>query len=93
MRSGYLLNRVATRSMLSGEDTAYFATSSHEMSNITCLRAGSVSIPSRISRCVGGRSAASADTWTGRTTRPRPVWAQMIEAFGWRFRRAFVCAR
>ena len=85
-RSGYLLSIMATRSMDSGVATAYLATSSHEMSKSTWLRAGSLSIPSTISRSVAGRAAASADTCTGCTTRPRPTWAQMIVVFGWRWK-------
>ena len=50
-------------------------------------------MPSRICRCDGVRSAAAAETCTGRTTRPRPVWAQMIVAFGCRFSRFFICVR
>ena len=46
-----------------------------------------------ISTWLGLRSAASADTCTGCTTRPRPVCAQMIEAFGCRLSSAFICVR
>ena len=28
----------------------------------------------------------------GATTRPRPVWAQMMVVFGWRLKRALICA-
>ena len=59
---GYRLSIAATRAMASGVATAYFATSSHEMSKFTWLSAGSLQHGFDDARaCVGLRSAASAD--------------------------------
>ena len=61
----------------------YLAVSSHEMSMYTCATFGSASATSSSASCCG----------TGRTTRPSPMWAQMIVVLGCRSKSDRIWAR